>query len=80
MVGLPSVEARAAMFAKYLPRDRTLDLDYLSLARLTEGYSGSDVALVRSCYIAVYPCVGFLWCSSVHERMFIFVDRLQKRH
>ncbi|OQV13169.1 Katanin p60 ATPase-containing subunit A-like 2 [Hypsibius exemplaris] len=49
-VDLPGVEARQAMFAAFLPAvlehhplGMTTQLDYIELARLTMGYSGSDI-------------------------------------
>ncbi|GAB1599823.1 katanin p60 ATPase-containing subunit A-like 2 [Argonauta hians] len=55
LVGLPKEEGREAMFKLFLPKDISsndegpklhTDLDYLSLAKKTEGYSGSDIKLV----------------------------------
>ena len=44
---LPCLEAREAMLKMYLP-DETMgkDLDYAEVAKILEGYSGSDIKLV----------------------------------
>lgn len=45
-VTLPNLEARRRLFEKLLPEGQTSGLDRVDLATRTEGYSGSDIALL----------------------------------
>eukprot|EP01017_Pseudomicrothorax_dubius_P045034 TRINITY_DN7713_c0_g2_i3.p1 TRINITY_DN7713_c0_g2~~TRINITY_DN7713_c0_g2_i3.p1 ORF type:complete len:306 (+),score=58.44 TRINITY_DN7713_c0_g2_i3:678-1595(+) len=46
LVPLPDAQARADMVRRFLPPDRTADLDYDEGGRLLENYSGSDIKLL----------------------------------
>lgn len=47
MVGLPSVENREKILRTLLSKEKVdEDLDFLELATMTEGYSGSDLKVV----------------------------------
>lgn len=46
MVGLPSIESREKILRTLLAKEKTEDLDFMELARMTEGYSGSDLKVL----------------------------------
>ncbi|KAM7467753.1 hypothetical protein LguiB_015315 [Lonicera macranthoides] len=52
MVGLPSIDSREKILRTLLGKEKTEDLDFMELARMTEGYSGSD--LKNLCVTAAY--------------------------
>ncbi|KAF8657509.1 hypothetical protein HU200_060071 [Digitaria exilis] len=52
MVGLPSLESREVILNKLLSKEKVENIDFKELARLTEGYSGSD--LKNLCVTAAY--------------------------
>lgn len=43
MVGLPTLESRELILNKLLSKEKVENIDFKELARLTEGYSGSDL-------------------------------------
>ncbi|TVU35870.1 hypothetical protein EJB05_17777 [Eragrostis curvula] len=52
MVGLPTLESRELILKKLLSKEKVENIDFKELARLTEGYSGSD--LKNLCVTAAY--------------------------
>ncbi|XP_054777821.1 suppressor protein of bem1/bed5 double mutants-like isoform X2 [Prosopis cineraria] len=52
MVGLPSVEAREIILKTLLAKENTENLDFIELALMTEGYTGSDIQ--NLCTVAAY--------------------------
>ncbi|KAF8779201.1 hypothetical protein HU200_002878 [Digitaria exilis] len=52
MVGLPTLESRELILNKLLSKEKVENIDFKELARLTEGYSGSD--LKNLCVTAAY--------------------------
>ncbi|KAL2235149.1 UNVERIFIED_CONTAM: ATPase family AAA domain-containing protein 1-A [Sesamum indicum] len=52
MVGLPSVENREKILRTLVSKEKVEELDFMELAALTEGYSGSD--LKNLCITAAY--------------------------
>ena len=43
MVGLPTLESRELIMKKLLSKEKVKDIDFKELAKMTEGYSGSDL-------------------------------------
>ncbi|CAL4948651.1 unnamed protein product [Urochloa decumbens] len=52
MVGLPTLESRELIMKKLLSKEKVEDIDFKELAKMTEGYSGSD--LKNLCVTAAY--------------------------
>ncbi|RLN21792.1 ribosome biogenesis ATPase RIX7-like [Panicum miliaceum] len=52
MVGLPTLESRELIMKKLLSKAKVKDIDFKELAKMTEGYSGSD--LKNLCVTAAY--------------------------
>ncbi|PUZ55742.1 hypothetical protein GQ55_5G236800 [Panicum hallii var. hallii] len=52
MVGLPTLESRELIMKKLLSKEKVKDIDFKELAKMTEGYSGSD--LKNLCVTAAY--------------------------
>ncbi|TKW15475.1 hypothetical protein SEVIR_5G239100v4 [Setaria viridis] len=52
MVGLPTLESRELILKKLLSKEKVEDIDFKELAKMTEGYSGSD--LKNLCVTAAY--------------------------
>lgn len=51
MVGLPSVENREKILRTLLSKEKVDEgLDFLELATMTEGYSGSDLKVSLFCF------------------------------
>lgn len=46
MVGLPSIDSREKILRTLLGKEKKEDLDFMELARMTEGYSGSDLKVI----------------------------------
>lgn len=43
MVGLPSAESREKILRTLLAKENVADIDFMELAAMTDGYSGSDL-------------------------------------
>lgn len=43
MVDLPALESRELILKKLLSKEKVGDLDFTEIAKMTEGYSGSDL-------------------------------------
>ncbi|CAO2179149.1 unnamed protein product [Urochloa humidicola] len=52
MVGLPTLESRELIMKKLLSKEKVEDIDFKELAKMTEGYSGSDMK--NLCVTAAY--------------------------
>ncbi|KAL6615605.1 hypothetical protein ACP70R_037875 [Stipagrostis hirtigluma subsp. patula] len=52
MVGLPTLESRELILKKLLSKEKVENIDFKELAKMTEGYSGSD--LKNLCVTAAY--------------------------
>ena len=51
MIGLPSVENREMILKTLLAKEKVEDgLDFKEIARMTKGYSGSDIKVIGYCF------------------------------